>query len=271
MGSAMTLSSLFLSAPEIPLPAAPLELVVAQIRFNPIMSIAAESGFIGPFQEALRHDYPILRPTAETRLIIAPDGSAVPQEGQRVWRFEQKDGPWQIALATDFVAVSTRAYTSRDDFLRRVGVTLEALGRSFQPSQCERIGVRYVSHVVEPALLNVLPTLMRPEVLGIGAIPAAPGEVHLEHSLTDSLLWVDDGVKLRSRWGLLPANATLDATLPPSESPRFVFDFDVYSEVARDYSPLALRDTTARFCGLQYNLFRWAVTDDFLRAYGGDI
>ncbi len=271
MGSAMTLASLFAPTEEVPLPAAPLELVVAQVRFPPIMSIASESGFIGPFQEALRREYPVLRPSLETRVVLTPDGKALPQEGQRVWRFEQKDGPWQLALTADFIAVSTNTYTNRGDFIARVGAVLEALDRSFAPGRFERVGVRYVSRVVEPELLQQLPRLFRPEVLGLAGVPVEPGEARLRHSLTDSLITLNEVVNVRARWGMMPPHTTFDAALPPSEAAGFILDLDVYSDTPDDYSAIRLRDMTASFCELQYSLFRWAVTPDFLRAYGGDV
>ncbi|HUY07834.1 MAG TPA: TIGR04255 family protein [Candidatus Dormibacteraeota bacterium] len=271
MGSDLTLASLFTAVPEVPLPAAPLELVVAQVRFNPIMSIASESGFIGPFQEALRQDYPLLRSTLEAGLIVAPDGKPLPQPGQKVWRFEQKEGPWQVTLTSEFVALSTRTYTNRDDFVRRVGLVLEALATTFRPAQAERLGVRYVSRVVEPSFLEDLPELVRPEILGVAGIPAEPNGIRLEHTLTDSLFRMEDDVGVRARWGVLPPRATYDVTLSPSESRSFLLDLDIFSDVARGFSPLALRDMTARYSTLQYHLFRWAVTAEFLRAYGGDI
>src|SRR5690348_6307586 len=47
--------------PEIILGEPPLALVVAQLQFPAILSIAEGGSFSGPFQEALREDYPVLR------------------------------------------------------------------------------------------------------------------------------------------------------------------------------------------------------------------
>ncbi|MGD8207441.1 MAG: TIGR04255 family protein, partial [Thiohalocapsa sp.] len=46
---------------EVPLSDAPLVRVIAQVRF-PLVASVEKGDFIAPFQEAIRAEYPVLRP-----------------------------------------------------------------------------------------------------------------------------------------------------------------------------------------------------------------
>jgi hypothetical protein len=60
---------------EVPLERAPLARVIAQVRFPTIVSLGRPE-FIGPFQEAIRPRYPILRSEQAAGLTVGPLGSA---------------------------------------------------------------------------------------------------------------------------------------------------------------------------------------------------
>ena len=56
---------------EVPLENAPLVRVIAQVRYPLIASVENRS-FIGPFQEAIRDDYPTLRPEESRSVMLGP-------------------------------------------------------------------------------------------------------------------------------------------------------------------------------------------------------
>ena len=78
-----------------------------------------------------------------------------------------------------------------------------------------------------------------------------------------------DGNKLLARWGTLEANVVYDMSFAPAEGATFVLDLDVATGTPQVFSPGELTDLARLFAERQYRFFRWAVTDDFLRAYGG--
>ena len=86
------------SVQEVPLTRAPLVNVIAQVRFPAVMKIE-DNAFVANFQEAIRKDYPILRPERQLGVMIGP-GGVQPQDAGTVWRFETKDpDAWQVTLA----------------------------------------------------------------------------------------------------------------------------------------------------------------------------
>src|SRR5438552_2734105 len=131
---------------EILLSDAPLVAVVAQLRFPPVASIAREE-FIGPFQEALRSDYPVLRQEREVSLILTPAGIGASGDSGHVWRFRDKADTWRVSLAPSFVALDTTAYVDHTSFVSRLRAVLEALAASIGPATFDRFGLRYADRV----------------------------------------------------------------------------------------------------------------------------
>src|SRR4051794_29966976 len=90
------------SAPrEVPLPAAPLIRVVAQVRFPAILKIEQDSGFVAEFQEAVRDRYPFLTHEKGQQVTLGPmQPIQVEFSSPSVWRFA--DGPkgwaWRVSL-----------------------------------------------------------------------------------------------------------------------------------------------------------------------------
>ena len=256
---------------EIPLPAAPLIAVLAQIRFPPIASIAKQE-FIGPFQEQIRRSYPVLRQEREVNVLLTPDGVNSAEDANPIWRFldRPEDPEWKVSLSSSFVALDTRCYTSRTDFLGRLRRVLEALNSTIEPSTFDRIGVRYVDRVQLDETTDDLAGLVRTEVLGMSTVE--PGEgADLVHSLSDAEFRLRDA-SLRGRWGCLPASAQLDPLHgDPLDTPCWILDLDMYSGVMGEFNVERLTSTAEQYAERIYRFFRWAVRPEFLQRYGGAV
>ncbi len=256
------------SVPEVPLTRAPLVNVIAQVRFPAVMKIE-DNAFVGNFQEAIRKDYPILRPERQLGVLIGP-GGVQPQDAGTVWRFETKDpDAWQVTLTPAFVSLSAKRYTRRSDLLARLTVVLHALEGWLHPNVCDRIGVRYVDRVAGDQLAR-LAALVRPEVLGVAGDQGLLGDVEVVHALSDTLFQLDDASQLRGRWGRLPAGATYDPGIEPAREPSWVLDLDHYTSQPEDFDLATIGGKVAEFCDRIYTFFRWAVTPAFLDEFGAD-
>lgn len=91
---------------EVHLEAAPLVRVVAQVRF-PLVASIERRDFIAPFQEAVRREYPTLRPEKSFGIVLGANGPVETQAPTTVWRFEDLSGDWRGTLAPSFVALET--------------------------------------------------------------------------------------------------------------------------------------------------------------------
>lgn len=253
------------SPAEVPLRDAPLVRVIAQVRF-PLVIAIAQRDFIAPFQEAIRGTYPVLR-QEQTQSIVVGIGSAsmAPVPPQTVWRFSDLGGKWRVSLAPDFLALETTAYTSRSDFLRRLSDVAAALDKHVEPKLVDRLGLRYIDRVTGDAVKDI-ERLVRPEVLGVVGAAVAK---HAVHAITESLYSCED-FSVLARWGLLPPNATVDpAAIEPADVESWILDLDVFNMKPFPFSVDAVQTRAGRFAERLYAFFRWAVTSEFLRRYGG--
>jgi uncharacterized protein (TIGR04255 family) len=250
-------------APEqVALPQAPLVRVIAQIRFPKSLAVE-DRATAAAFQKLVQDEYPVLRQEQIQSVIVGPEGG--PQPVETTWRFKDVENHWRLSLAPEFLALETTHYTSRADFLDRLGRGLAALEQIIDPKVVDRLGVRYLDRVTGPGFKQ-LPTLIAPELLGI---LTSPLQNYVRHSITESLLAVDDGV-IRIRSAVLPPNATHDPTaLEPVNEPSWILDLDMFHERAQPFEAEAVRARAARFAERLYTLFRSVVTEEFLRHYGG--
>lgn len=250
---------------EVPLPGAPLVRVIGQVLFPPVLSLEKRE-FIAPFQEAIRSTYPVLRPEQTQGIVLGPQGAA-PGPKQIAWRFSDVDGGWRVSVTPEFVAIETTSYTSRDDFLHRLRFVLDAFAEQVEPALVQRLGVRYIDRVTGDALADI-GKLVRQEVLGIVALPFSE---LAHHSLTETLFALPESKEqLIARWGKVPANATVDSNaIEPIAEQSWVLDIDMFSFEEHPFVPEEIVNTARRFTERLYTVFRWTVTDEFLRRYGG--
>jgi len=250
---------------EVPLPDAPLVRVIAQVRF-PLVASVEKRDFIAPFQEAIRAEYPVLRPEQSRSVVLGHQG-VMDARANTVWRFHDASSTWRVTLAPDFLALETGRYTSRDDFLDRLKRVLEALVAHVDPKVIDRLGVRYIDRVASDNLVD-LPQLVRPEVCGVLSTAMAP---HASHSISEALFALpDNSGQVMTRWGLVPANGTVDpAAVDPIDEPSWLLDVDAFRAETRDLDVEAALQQAREFSERIYSVFRWAVTDEFLRRYGG--
>lgn len=251
---------------EVPLPRAPLERVVAQVRFPKLLIISTPAG-AAAFQEKIRAKYPEF---TEERLAGFPFGAPGPVEPryETIWRFFDASGVWRVSLGTDYVALETKHYTSRKEFIQRFAEVIDALASTLDPKSAARIGVRYVSRVTGPQY-EALGQLLRAPIHGPGVLPAF---------LSAHTVLVSEGVfkskegGVRTRWGYLPNNAIHEPDLlDPMNKPSWILDIDSYAENRVPFTSKDLTPITRALAERCYAVFRGMVTDQFLKEYGGKV
>lgn len=252
---------------EIPLPRAPLVRVLAQLRFAPIASIL-KADFIAPFQEAIRGEYGILETELAKSFEIGPAGVVTHPDTTNAWRFFDTTRKWRVTLAADFLSVETMAYESRADFLARLTRAIIALKQHVNPAVVTRLGVRYVDRVADATREDVV-ALVTSDALGI--LGTDIGQ-RAQFAVVDNLFDIEDGQRLRARWGMLPPRFTMDpVTIEPLDKPCWVLDLDASLEREQELDADALSAQSKLMSERVYRFFRWVVTDEFLRRFGGAV
>ena len=245
----------------------PLVRVIAQLQF-PVLTSVNSQDFVAPFQEAIRSDYPVLRPEQVKGIVFGPNG-VKEARSTTTWRFSNVDGTWRVSLAPEFIALETTSYESRADFLARFEKVLHALVKHVDPKVIDRLGVRYIDRLEGDDLEN-LRKWVRPEVCGILASPLASAA---RHALCENAFELrDEQAEVLARWGLLPRLATVDpAAIEPIDATSWLLDLDVYRVATRKLQVAEVVEEAKRYAERIYSIFRWAVTDDFLRRYGAQL
>lgn len=249
---------------EILLDKAPLVLVLAQLRFPPILVIDDER-FVAQFQEQIRSSYPVLSSEDQTAVLIGLQGAAT---GPRsvIWRFATEPAAWEVSLSKDFVALSTSMnYHNRDDFIDRLTEIISAMSETIQPKVCSRIGIRYVDRINNVADIA---KLVRPEVLGVSEMKLGRDDVRRAHAISDLLYEVPPDSRLHARWGRIPSGLTFDPAIDPVDNDSWVLDLDQFTRSPVEWDVDAVADRAREFCDGIYRYFRWVVSDEFLRQHG---
>lgn len=248
---------------EVPLKNAPLVRVLAQVRFPEVLSVE-QRDFVAPIQESLRAAYPVLREEQLQGLMLGPAGLTQARP-QTAWRFSDVAGHWHVSLTPGFVALESTKYQSRADFLARLRAVVEVVEEHVEPKLIDRLGVRYIDRIAGPAVAD-LADLIRPEVRGI----AGSGfDATAMHAMSESLFKLPQA-NLLARWGLLPPGTTVDpAALEPVDEKSWILDLDMFSDAAMPFSTDRVVADAEKFAERIYTVFRWAVTDAFLKRYGG--
>jgi uncharacterized protein (TIGR04255 family) len=247
---------------EIPLDPAPLVKVIAQLRFPPVLSIGQDA-YMAAFQEHVRGRYPVLRPEMNIEAIIGPEG--VQQQTTRVWRFHDVEDDWSVVLSTGFVALETKRYTSRDDFIRRLGEVFDALNGMADPKPVvvsDRLGVRYVNRLTGADATDRLQDLIRPEMYGPLTM-AMPVGMEFVASIGQAHFRLD-GPQMQARWGKLPADAAFLPDVPPVSEPSWMLDIDVFFDGQSPFEPTASTKAAAHASNHAYRFFHWAMQPNFI-------
>ncbi|WP_428277731.1 TIGR04255 family protein [Candidatus Palauibacter sp.] len=255
--------------PEVPLADPPLVRVIAQVRF-PLVASVEKRGFIASFQEAVREFYPVLRPEEERSVVLGAQG-VVDTRSNTLWRFNEARGAWRVTLAPEFLALETTKYSSRENFMERLRLILEALKEHVDPQVLDRLGVRYIDRV-SGKNLSALPQLVRPEVAGVLVSPLA---ARAQRAISENVFILPDNAgQITARWGLLAPQSTTDpGALDAINEPSWILDTDAFQSFQAGSRQLEVDSVVEQARGFAeriYSIFRWAVSDEFLRRYGGE-
>lgn len=238
---------------------------VAQVRFAPVLRIG-EQAFVAPFQDAIRTHYPLAQKEIQQQVAPGAEGDLVIAESV-VWRFTDLTDSWQVTLSEEFVALSCSDYSNRTDFMARFRQVLEAIADHIKPVVSVRIGIRYIDRIDDAVLIDQLPNMVRPALLGFAG--TSLGSALLESQLAQAD-FVVDGVSFRGRWGQLPAGATHEPTVVPTANPSWLLDLDAFTGSMVPFDANGCAQETERYAAIIYGFFRWAVSDQFLEAHGAE-
>jgi uncharacterized protein (TIGR04255 family) len=246
---------LFPDVPRVIYEVNPLEEVICQLRFLPVLKIDTEPP--AGFQEEIRAEYPLYESKSPLRLPAGLPSSLVqmilPLGGQKLHEFTSQDRTWSVSLGREFLALTCRAYERWEFFRKRLEGPLEALRKHYDPPFLTRIGLRYRDVVRRSRLqLAEMPwsELLQPWISSVLAMPEAAK--HIQGVQTQFVLNLPEETSRVQVWAGLVHDGRNNENC-------FLVDSDFYTE--QQTEPSHVFDRLNAFNHYARRFFRWCITD----------
>jgi len=157
------------NCPYKPLSKQPLALVLAQVRFSPILTI---EDYIPKIQDFLRKNgYPLYSKQENIALEVLPGGPInVKQNVITQWRFESPTQDTVVLIDKEQVLFQTSIYTRFEDFIRNYTNILQFILQSTEHDKLGvfvRLGLRYIDQIRKQSDTDDIDTYLRRELQGI--------------------------------------------------------------------------------------------------------
>ena len=248
-------------APQLMLSKAPLVQALCQVRFAPVPELVDDDNE-RKMAALLEDTYPIRGTVQGAQLPVFGGPANLPLETFRT--FEDLDGHWKVTVAQDAVTLETREYFDRDDLLNRTSAVLTALGQVRQPPIMTRVGVRYTDRILKPEGLRAL---VQPSLLGL--LPEVDDDQLVDHQSTQvALRDATTNAQVLVRSLLLPPGAQFDPNIAGVDVPSWVLDIDSSKQQNLRFDVHEVVEMARLLAKLAYQVFYWAVTDEFRANYG---
>lgn len=240
----------------------PLDQVICQFRFPPILKIDTQSPV--DFQEQIRKEYPFFFEERDEFHGFPPEVlSQLPQENiseikllptnKMNYRFVSADNNWTINLTNSFLALSCKNYDRWENFKSHFVQPLSSLVDIYSPDFFTRIGLRYIDLITRSSLgLEGYgwDELIQPNILGILA------STDIDISIVKSALSTDEVSIERDSIARLVHGL---AIINQSKEEVYLIDCDYFTEKRTEISDATTKLDNYNQTGRR--LFRWCITD----------
>jgi uncharacterized protein (TIGR04255 family) len=150
--------------PPLHLSQSPLLLVLAQVRFSPILQM---DKFIPEIQERLRSQgFPKFQAATEATSIQIPGMPALSQNPTVHWEFMDPEGRKSIVVGTESVAFTVTDYSTFEDFRVGLQIALLTVHEAVKLPLRTRVGLRYIDLLI-PKEGKEVSDYVRLEILGL--------------------------------------------------------------------------------------------------------
>jgi uncharacterized protein (TIGR04255 family) len=242
----------------------PLDEVVCQLRFPPILKIETE--IPSAFQERIRTTFPFYESKS-----LSPVLAGLPADlastlfkrfplgkSQLAHEFTSADKQWTLSLTRDFIALTCRQYRNWEDFKAHLQPALQSLLDLYAPPFYSRIGLRYVD-VIRRSVLGLDDVgwgeLLQPWIAGPLAVSDISSDI--AHAVSDLVIALPDlGSHVRIKHGLVVHQ--------DSQEKSYLIDADFSTE-----SQAGLADVSSKLNLLNRQaglFFRWCIGERLHRA-----
>jgi uncharacterized protein (TIGR04255 family) len=239
----------------------PLEKVICQLRFPPILKIDTVAP--AEFQERIRKSYPILRERVEAPVVIPqeivqqmPGGAPNSLFGvsNRIYDFASVNGQWTTSLAKDFIALTSEKYERWELFREQLEASFNALSEEYSPLFFTRIGLRY-RNIIRKSALDIenveWSELLQSYIAGELASPEKDIKDAIKGTLHNVLINLENQSQVRIVHGLVHDE--------DKNEDCYLIDSDFFTNERTEANDVL--STLNHFNRQNGHLFRWCITD----------
>lgn len=250
------------------LPKSPLTYVLAQVRFNTVLSMA---DFIPAIQESVRKKYPRFSESVIQNIDLNSNSSGRGAPGikqYQQWIFSDKENTSGFLLQPNSLVFHTTNYDVFEDYSQKALFVINQVGSIVDLSLVERIGLRYIDTVQAQESAEKLEDYFSAGVEGFPVIKDHVNSKMYEHS--EARRRTDHGqlvMKLTKRLGgapLPPDIGPIDLVVSKkfeNDLPLALLDFDHFSADAFDYTDEAIKQKLKDLHDVTSDAFRTVVSD----------
>ncbi|HVW25256.1 MAG TPA: TIGR04255 family protein [Polyangiaceae bacterium] len=130
------------SKPHRVFPRNPLAAVVVDLRFYPILKVAAK---VPEFQDRVRSIFADYQEQPQQLVMVQPFGVQVAHE--KVFAFKKSDGSATLSLNTTSLTLDSRRHEHRAELISEAMLGVRSLLDVYSPLQATRFGLRYINFV----------------------------------------------------------------------------------------------------------------------------
>jgi len=233
-------------------PRNPLELVVAELKFHPVLVVPRK---VDDFQERVRKTFPRFQRVAGRTVEVKAGGMLEVKESQQ-FVFSTADELISLSLSDSRLALEHRAHKERAKFQQMFTAALSALTETYGAVTPTRLGLRYINSVRKDKIqLESAKALEWSDLVTAPFLNSLPILASLDDTLFYSEISSTLGVgRLTVRHGIM--KTTTDSL------PEFRLDLDRYIE-----SDLEIDRVTSHldsFSSDIYNVFREAAGPELI-------
>jgi uncharacterized protein (TIGR04255 family) len=242
------------AADDVRLLRSPLVEVICQVRFPPVLVIAAEDP--AEFQEHIRKRFPLFEVEQQSLNVQVnlASGAARPiidaQSPTQLYRFLSDRSDTTVTLVVDLFDLSTNNYTICEHFAEEHSLFYDDVSKVYSPAFATRIGLRYVDHI-------------SPTKLGLSSLAEAVDLLRNELSATYRTDAWNEPVEMISQLVLGDEERRLGLRFGKRsdlDEPIVILDFDCFEE-----GQLRLDDLIQRcnnYHQIIYDAFRWSIREE---------
>jgi uncharacterized protein (TIGR04255 family) len=226
----------------------PLESVVWQMRFPPLLSID-DGAVVGRFQAAIGAEYPLAE---------RGEGGA---DAPAPWHFRDPTETWTVALFRDSLALQTVDYLSFEDFRARLERLLAAVEETLAVTHTLRLGLRYVDHIDPPDATTPeqFARYLNEDLIGVVAGP------RLSPYVVDALQFI----RLRvSSHEMTVRHGFVGPLTGEPGAPFYLMDTDAYRYESAPYDRSRCLEAVDGFKRNCWSFFRQSIRDELVDYMG---